>query len=221
MTRFLDREKARTLRAQGKSYSEIKQVLGVGKGTLSVWLRDMPLSPEQIRQLRDLNPRRIENFRETMRKRREARLQVALIRVKKEIGRLSHRDRIIGGFYLYWGEGMKAQRGTVGVANTDPAIIVTFLKWLKLMRVPKEKIWFRLHLYIDMNIQKETKFWADILDVSVSRFRKPYIKKSTLSGLTYKGGHGHGTCNVLFENIAFWEYISMAIKYLREQHMRP
>lgn len=72
-----------------------------------------------------------------------------------------------------------------------------------------------------MDIQKETKFWADILGVSITRFRKPYIKKSTLAGLTYKGGHGHGTCNVLFENIAFWEYISMAIRHLRELHTRP
>lgn len=221
MTRFLDREKARVMRAQGKSYSEIKAALGVGKGTLSAWLQDMPLSAEQIRQLRDLNPRRIESFRATMQKKRDVRLQDAMILVKKELGKLSRRDQVVGGFYLYWGEGMKAQRGTVGVANTDPAMIVTFLKWLKLMHVPSEKIWFRLHLYVDMDIQRETQFWADTLRVSVMRFRKPYIKKSSLAGLTYKGGHGHGTCNVIFENIAFWEYISMAIKYLREYNTRP
>ena len=42
-----------------------------------------------------------------------------------------------------------------------------------------------------------------------------------ISNLIYKTGYGHGTCNVLFENIALWEYITMALAYLREQHTRP
>ncbi len=109
MTRTLDREKARTLRAKGKSYSEIKKELGIGKGTLSEWLKDMPLSSEQIRLLRDLNPKRIEHFRETMRKKREASFATTYERAKKDIGELSPRDLFIAGLYLYWGEGLKAQ----------------------------------------------------------------------------------------------------------------
>ena len=90
--RVIDREKARTLRKQGKSYSEIKAILGVGKSTLSAWLNDMPLLPEQLRQLRDLNPRRIENYRETRRKQREARFALAYDKAKEDIGRLSKRE---------------------------------------------------------------------------------------------------------------------------------
>jgi len=221
MTRFADREKARALRAEGKSYSDIKEVLGIGKGTLSVWLQDMPLSREQIRQLRDLNPRRIESFRATMKNKRDKRLQEVSNRVRLEIGELTRRELLIAGLYLYWGEGMKAQRGTVGIANTDPAVIKTFIEWLEIAGVPKGKLVVRLHLYSDMHTEQETEYWSKILLLPRTQFRKPYVKTSTLSGLTYKGGHGHGTCNLLFENMAMWEYITMAIQHLRELHFRP
>ncbi len=221
MARREDREKARSLRAQGKSYSEIKQVLNISKSTLSGWLSDMPLAPEQIRLLRDLNPRRIENFRATMRKKRETHLQNAYMQAREDIGKLSKQELFIAGLFLYWGEGLKAQRGTVGISNTDPAVIVAFLGWLEAMKIPKNKLRVRLHLYKDMNVAQETRYWSRSLAIPVGQFRKPYVKESFLSGLTYKTGHGHGTCNLLFVNMPLWEYITMALRHIREQYMRP
>ena len=221
MTRFLDREKARVMRAQGKSYSEIKQSLRVSKSTLSGWLADLPLSKEQMRQLRDLNPKRIEHFRETMRKKREGTLALAYDRARKEIGHLSPRDVFIAGLYLYWAEGTKSFRGKNQIANTDPAVIKAFLQWLITMGISKEKIYVRLQLYNDMNVQVETRFWSKILNIPRSRFRTPSIKKSSLTGLTRKHGHGHGTCDLIFDNVLLWEYITGALKYIRECHMRP
>lgn len=220
MARLADKEKARRLRTQGKSYSEIKQRLGVGKGTLSAWLADMPLTPEQMRHVRDFNPRRIEHFRETMSKKRDARLHIAYERARKDIGKLSRRDLFIAGLYLYWGEGNKSGRGNVGISNTDPGVIRAFLDWARTVGIPRERLYARLHLYTDMNIAKETLYWAKMLRFSLQQFRKPYIKKSALSGLTYKTV-GHGTCNIRFENVPMWEYITMALKYMRELHMRP
>jgi len=220
MARFADKEKARTLRAQGRSYSEIKELLKVGKGTLSAWLADMPLTPEQMRQVRDFNPRRIERFRETMSKKRNARLEIAYEEAKKDIGKLSRRELLIAGLYLYWGEGNKSGQGNVGISNTDPAVILAFLDWAKVMEIPKERLYVRLHLYVDMDIERETLYWSKVLRFPRTQFRKPYIKTSTLSGLTYKT-IGHGTCNIRFENVPMWEYITGALRYLREQHTRP
>lgn len=221
MTRFLDRERARKLRAKGKSYSQIKSVLGVGKGTLSAWLEDMPLSTEQIRELRDLNPRRIENFRKTMQRKRESRLAVAYDRARNDIGRLSRREVFIAGFYLYWAEGTKTHKGNIGITNTDPAVIRVFLNWASIVKIPREKMYVRLHLYADMDAEKEICYWAQELNFSRAQFRSPHVKKSLLTGLTYKNGFGHGTCNLRFENMAMWEYITGALKYLHESHARP
>lgn len=172
-------------------------------------------------KLRDLNPRRIENFRETMRKKREYRLESAYAKAKKDIGKLSQRDLFIAGLYLYWGEGTKSLRGRNEVANTDPSIVRAYLEWLQNMGIPMEKVRVRLKLYKDMDVQKETLFWSKVLNISVRQFRKPYVKNSQLTGLSRVHGHGHGTCDVVFDNVPMWEYISMALKYLREQHMRP
>lgn len=208
------------MRLLGKSYSEIKAELGISKSTLSGWLNDMPLSLEQLRDLRDLNPRRIEHFRETMRTKRDSRLNEVYKRVANDIGRLSRRDLFVAGLYLYWGEGTKSARGKVSVANTDPAVVRTFMNWLTLMEIPKTKLKVRLHLYKDMSPAKEIHFWAKELGLSRSQFIPPYVKESNLKDITYKNGFGHGTCNIQFENIAMWEYISMALRYLREQHVR-
>ena len=71
MTRLKDREKAIKLRKQGKSYSQIKTIIGVNKGTLSYWLKDFPLEEKRLRELRDWNQVRIEHYRKTRTLKRE------------------------------------------------------------------------------------------------------------------------------------------------------
>src|SRR6187549_3992535 len=41
------RETALAMRQEGRSYREIRAVVGVSKSTLSLWLRDVPLSEDQ------------------------------------------------------------------------------------------------------------------------------------------------------------------------------
>lgn len=216
MARKKDREKATQLRLEGKSYSEIKRFLGISKSTLSGWLRDYPLSQEQIKALRDLNPRRIENFRNTMRKKREARLQIAHERAKIKIGRLRKKDIFLAGFFLYWAEGTKTANCATALANTDPAMLKFFIKWLQIVGVDKSKLKVKLHLYSDMDIRKQTLFWSHELGLPLSCFKKPYIKQSTREGIKYKGRFGQGTCNVIFENREINDYVLMGVKYLRE-----
>ena len=53
------------------AHAQIKSIVGVSKSTLSHWLRDYPLSQRRMRELRDLNPKRIKSYRETRKRRRE------------------------------------------------------------------------------------------------------------------------------------------------------
>lgn len=220
MTRTADKEKAILLRKGGKSYSEIKELLGVSKGTLSVWLRDIHLSAKQLRQVRDFNPRRIERYRETRRKQREARLELAYGKARHDIGEITPRELFIAGLYLYWGEGAKTTRHSILLANTDPAMMRAFLDWLDIVGIPRKSVRVKLHIYKDMNAKKEIRFWCKETGLSSKNFRPPYVKKSNLSSVTYKNGYGHGTCNVVFENARVWEYISMALKRIKELHAR-
>ena len=207
---------ALTLRAQGMSYSQIKAQLNVSKSSLSEWLCDYPLSTERIKELRDWNPRRIEKFINTMRNKRELKNLAAFEKAKKDIGSLNKRDLFIGGFFLYWAEGGKTRKGSLSLGNTDPSMLQVFIKWLTLLGISKKELKIKLHLYKDMNIENEISFWQKSLGVRRVQFKKPYIKDSLLTGITYKNGFGHGTCNVVVDRTEPARYILMGMRYIIE-----
>jgi len=216
MARTKDKSKAIELRKEGMSYSQIKAELGISKSTLSGWLNNMPLSEKRIRELRDFSPMRIERCRNTKLKKRQARLDSVYGIVAKDIGILSKRDLFLAGLFLYWGEGTKVNKYSTAFTNTDPTMVKFFVKWITTcFDIKKSDLDILLHLYEDMNIKGATKFWSKELDIPLSQFKKPYIKESKLSGLTYKNGFGRGTCNVRIGGRNLAEYINQALKYIR------
>jgi len=220
MARFKDREKALTLRKQEMSYSQIKRVLNVSKGTLSIWLKDYPLSEKRVRDLRDHNEQRIERCRETKRKKKEKRLRGYYIKQKKLIFPLTKREFFLAGLFLYWGEGSKTAEANISVSNTDPAIIKLFIKWLIIcLDVPREKIRIQLHLYSDMDIDKEVAYWQKTLNLAKNQFRKSYIKKSLKSRINHKGSFGHGTCSASIGGARLAERIHVSIKAITDKYL--
>ncbi len=213
------RAEAIKLRLQGYTYGQIKRELNLAKSTLSDWLRNLSLSEEQLSLLsknkdnsRDV---RIERFRQTAKNKRTLRLINIFNEQKRESLPLSGRELLIAGLFLYWGEGNK-QRGRVAVSNTDPRVIQFALFWMdKALKIPKAKLRILLHLYSDMNIQEETDFWSKMSGIPVEQFNKPYIKKTTRQGLSYKS-FGHGTCNLVCCDSALAEKIAMSIKAVAE-----
>ena len=219
MARFDDHEKALILRKQGMSYSQIKKLLKVSKSTLSLWLRNYPLSKQRIRELRDWNEQRIEKYRETMRRKRKERLKQFYKEQRRIILPLTKRENFLAGLFLYWGEGSKSHLTELSVSNNDPSIIKFFVNWLiKSLSVPKEKIKIQLHLYNNMDIEKEVDFWSKTLNVPLNQFTKPYIKKSSSARINHKGGFGHGTCNARFGNARLTEKIHMSIKTISDKY---
>ncbi len=206
------RRRAIELRRLRKSYSQIKSELGLSKSTLSLWLRDYPLTAEEINALRGRSEIRIERYRKTMRQKKERRLHSYYDEEKKKWLPLSARELFLSGLFLYWGEGGKTIHGQVSINNTDPDVLRFALYWVRIaLKIPKDKIQVYLHLYDDMDIQEEINFWSKQLNMSKRYFAKPYIKKSTRAGLTQKG-FGHGTCGLRVNNTVLKEKILMAIK---------
>ena len=207
------------LRKRGQSYSEIKHALGVSKSTLSRWLEAHPLPLERIRQLRDWNHQRIEHYRETRRKTREVKLDQIYRAAKRQILPLSRRDLLIGGLFLYWGEGSKTRASVPALSNCDPAMVRFFIDWAtRILHVDVRKITIRLHCYSDMDVRKEIRFWSQAIGIPIPQFRKTYVKESKRSALSYKGGFGHGTCNVIIPNAMLGRQVMMSLRVLREQY---
>ena len=220
MARLRDRQKAIKLRLQGRSYSQIKEVLKVSKSTLSYWLKNYPLSEKRIRELRDNNPRRIERYRATRIRKKQERLEKIYQEEKKKILPLIKRDIFIAGLFLYWGEGGKTKESQLCVSNTNPAIIKFFIKWLEIINIPKEKLKIRLQLYKDMKERKEIEFWSKELAIPKIQFRKSYIKSSNMSSITYKIRFNHGTCNVMLDDTRITEKIFADLKIIEDKLSR-
>lgn len=218
MARKKDREEAIILRKSGKSYSQIKKVLKVSKSTLSLWLRDYPLSQAKIRELRDHNEQRIENYCQTCRRKKEERLSQYFEVEKKIIFPINQKDLYLAGLFLYWGEGSKTRWVELALSNTDPSVIIFFIFWLTYsLKVPKEKLTARLHLYKDMDINVEIKYWSEKLNLPVNQFKKSYIKNTLLKEINYKGGFGHGTCNLRIGDARLSEKIHMALSAISKK----
>lgn len=215
------RAEAIKLRLRGYTFGQIKRELGVAKSTLSGWLRNLPLSEEQLLLLsknraisRDI---RIERFRQTAKNKWVNRLKGKLLEQEKSLLPLTTKELFIAGVFLYWGEGDKG-RNVVSVSNTDPRVINFVLYWMtKILKMPREQIYVRLHLYSDMDSKTETNFWSKILNLPKNQFKPPYIKKTTREGITYKS-FGHGTCNLICFSMVLSEKIAMSIKAISDRY---
>ena len=216
MARKIDKQKAILMRKKGMSYSQIKDKLGISKSILSGWFYNMPLSEKRIRELQADSPIRIEHYRNTMRMKREAKFLKAYELISKKIGKFTERELFLSGLFLYWAEGGKTKNGTTCLTNTNPNMLKFFINWLKVFNVSKEKLRVHLHLYSDMNIKRQEKYWSRELGIPLKQFRKSYIKKSLSSAITYKNGFGQGTCTVSVYLTEVTAQVLMGIKYIQD-----
>lgn len=212
------REKAINLRLDEElSYSAIQKRLGVPKSTLSYWLKDFPLSEGKILELRrkgwEKGEASRERFRATMRKRREERGKALYSKWQKRFVNLSEDSHFVAGLMLYLAEGNKKNYARIGIANTDPGVIKFFINWLeKFLEIPCNRIKAELHLYENMDIQREVNFWKEKLEFAENQFYKPQVRKLQKSSFSYRGSFGHGTCALLFGGVEKKLELMMAIQ---------
>lgn len=218
MNRRLDRREAIELRLQGKTYTFIKDYLNISKGTLSYWLKNIKLTKFQLKNIKkDSTERRIENYINTRRKKRIKIFESYLENGRKNLLPFSKRDFLIAGLFLYLGEGEKSNWWTTSISNTNPSIIKFVLFWFtKILKIPKNKIKVHLHLYKDMDIEKEINLWTKITGIPRKQFRKPYIKKTSSKSIDYYT-FGHGTCRILIEATELKNKVIAAIRIILEE----
>lgn len=117
------RRRVLELRKLGKSYGQIRKELGISKSTLSDWLKNYPLTEEQLQNLRKDNEEfRVEKYRQTMRNKKNRKLLKYYNEAKSLLLPLSKRELLIAGVFLYWGEGTKTTTSQLVVSNTDPSL---------------------------------------------------------------------------------------------------
>ena len=215
MARFEDRKKAIELRLAGQTYSSIRDALNVNKSTLSDWLKNTPLSPEQIEKInRDTVAHRVETYIKNTRARRERIFQSYCSNQKKQLLPLSSRELLIAGLFLYLGEGSKSRRSLIQITNSDPSIIKFSIYWVtNLLRIGKNKLRIQLHLYKDMDVRNEINFWLKATGLKREQIIKPYIKKTSSLKINHPS-FGHGTCSLYTCNAVIKDEIMAGIKVI-------
>jgi transposase-like protein len=135
-------QRARELRCEGRTYTEIAAELGVAHSSVSRWVRDMPrtgrLSYEECRKR---NADGVARHWEEVRTIREARRHAISEAAVAEIGTMTEREILIAGAVAYWCEGSKskdyAPRDRVTFINSDPHLIVFFAQFLAVAGVTR------------------------------------------------------------------------------------
>jgi len=105
------------------------------------------------------------------------------------------------GLGLYWGEGNKANKNTVRLGNSDPALLNNFIEFLvKFFNINRKDLKFHLQIFADININEALVYWARKLKINKNQFYKPLITKSGKLG-TYKNKSKFGVVTVYYGNI--------------------
>lgn len=202
MAKYLLRIEARKLRSKGESVRDIAKKLEVSKGTVSIWVRDIILSVEQLEKLKQKKIKGGELGRlkgSLMQKQRRLDL---IKRYKKEglkrIGELSRRELMIACISLYWAEGSK-KGNEMRFCNSDPKLVNLIIKCLKEnFDIDEERLSARvgineIHRNRDITVKE---YWSKTTGISLSQFRKTSFKKSKVFKIYENHNNHYGTLNL-------------------------
>jgi len=182
------------LRRQGLSYAQILQQVPVAKSTLSLWLKDLPLTKQELTTLKKIKNQRISKgclraVAVNQERRKEKQAQVIAI-AKDTFQNHQSEPLFHTGIALYWAEGAKRNEMWQFV-NTDIGMIKVMLHWLEAYTAyDLSDLGFRLYCHEPYRHESWEDWWQKQLDVEAHQFKKTVYKPSALTSKKrqdYKG----------------------------------
>lgn len=176
------RNKVIQLRRKGHSLNELRERFGVAKGTLSVWLRDIPLPPAATKRLDRIVRKGRVKAAETNKNRTrriigqfasDATSRLDTLALSKEHVRLLCA-------LMYYCEGRKSMYDHLSFTNSDPDLIRTFLRLFRTgFDVDESKLHVCVHVHQYHNPAATLRFWSRVTDIPLRQFMRPYRKPNT------------------------------------------
>jgi hypothetical protein len=214
------KERAISLRKDGKSYNEIRKILDIkSKGTLSDWFRNIPLSLKAQKLLEKNTKLAYKRGLFTANKARRTRIDAeneeACAEGQNCIGPLSERELLLIGASMYWGEGTKSEKNSpiLSFSNSDPLMASLYMRFLReILRVSEERIHAAIHLYPSISPDEARKFWAKVINFSENKF---YITTQVSRASQNKRPFNilpYGTVNVRVSNRLYFFKVKGMIK---------
>ncbi len=119
------------------------------------------------------------------------------------------------GMGIYWGEGNKRNVHSVRVGNTDPGLILTFVKFLKeICRVQENKITYGLQLFTDIDELTALNYWMSKLNIQRSQIM-PTVNRINSGRIgSYQSKNVYGVITVCVHNVKLRNWMVNELKML-------
>jgi transposase-like protein len=174
------RARARQLRSEeGLALGTIAKRLDVSKSSVSLWVRDIELTPEQDAALLAKNPVRNGQLR-GMQVRRERCREQRLAAQQHGRQLLRRGDpAFVAGCMLYWAEGSKS-RNAAQLVNADADLLRTFLDFLRTSYdVSDDRVAFSVNCFLNngLSIAEIQQWWLNRLDLPAECVRKAVVNR--------------------------------------------
>ena len=187
--KYVERARARALRAQSWTLNEIASELGVAKSTVSVWVRDVDFVPRPRNRGHPAGPSH------PMRLKKEAEIERCREEADALIAELSDRDLTMFALALYAGEGSKRD-GSLVFANSDPILMRIFAIWLRRQfAIDESRLRMKLYLHADLDLDASIGFWHEVTGIPRSQFNKPY--RAVVDATMRHNRHVHGCASLV------------------------
>jgi hypothetical protein len=207
--KFNEKLKAIKLRKAGHSYKEIKKEISVSRSTLSIWLREIELTPKQKARLFSKQEMFLYAGAKSQQRKRIERTKRIMNQAKKEIAGLLKNPLFLSGIMLYWAEGNKKTEN-IKFSNSDPLMIKFMMRWFReICKVPEEKFRIALHVHELLSRKNAERYWSKLTGIPLKQFQKTFVKPTSLGqrrNILY-----NGTCVIcvfdrsLFRQIQGWK----------------
>lgn len=206
----VEKQMAIEMRREGGTVPDIAKKLGVSRSTVSLWVRDLPLGDERIREGKIKGGLAAA---EVKRARISDEMSEVAIAVRSEWPLVRNDPLIISGLSLYAAEGRKRRRksrNAAGFANCDPRIIQVMIRFLVRIGMDIDRLMFRIQLPNPPTVDEEgaIEYWARSVGVERSMIRGVRVQPTERKR---PPKYPHGVCDMYFsdpvvaEKIFVWQ----------------
>ncbi len=180
----LVQEKVRAieLRRSGLSYRDIMKEVNVAKSSISLWLKDLPLTDYEKKALKKRRNTNISHGRikaaGELRRRRLDREAVWLSEARTSFKENIHNPLFHTGISLYWAEGAK-RSNQWSFINSDEDMLGIILNWLEqFTEHTRKNIRFRLYMHKLYAHENCEVWWQKQLRIPSIQFSRTVYKPS-------------------------------------------
>ena len=223
----MEYERARELRTRGSSIREIAEELGVAKSSVSEWVRDIELAPEQAADLLARDPvasgRTLghEAWSRLCRERREAAQEDG--RSRARAADPLHR----AGCMLYWAEGSKTSSQMV-FTNSDVEMMRFFLSFLRgCYGIGDDDVRLSVNCFLGngLSLDQIESWWLAALGLPRTCLRAAAVNRGSKASKGIRRPLVYGTAQLKVHSTALKQSILGAIQeyagFEREEWLAP